>query len=82
MYVIIISSFSPLFLFLFEKRIPNGVIFIQENPDRANGHIFNVGNPNNEVTVRQLAEMMTAVRNCSCIFVYVNDYSDTFFSAS
>ncbi|PON39578.1 NAD(P)-binding domain containing protein [Trema orientale] len=33
----------------------------QENPARANGHIFNVGNPNNEVTVRQLAEMMTEV---------------------
>ena len=39
--------------------------FIQENPARANGHIFNVGNPNNEVTVRQLAEMMTQV-----IYVY------------
>lgn len=36
-------------------------VFIQENPARANGHIFNVGNPNNEVTVRQLAEMMTKV---------------------
>lgn len=36
--------------------------FKQENPERANGHIFNVGNPNNEVTVRQLAEMMTEVR--------------------
>ncbi|MBA0774419.1 hypothetical protein Gotri_009632 [Gossypium trilobum] len=35
--------------------------FSNENPDRANGHIFNVGNPNNEVTVRQLAEMMTKV---------------------
>lgn len=34
---------------------------MQENPSRANGHIFNVGNPNNEVTVRQLAEMMTQV---------------------
>ncbi|GER55609.1 UDP-D-apiose/UDP-D-xylose synthase [Striga asiatica] len=33
--------------------------FSNENPARANGHIFNVGNPNNEVTVRQLAEMMT-----------------------
>lgn len=33
----------------------------QENPARASGHIFNVGNPNNEVTVRQLAEMMTQV---------------------
>ncbi|CAN4120419.1 unnamed protein product [Withania somnifera] len=35
--------------------------FSNENPARANGHIFNVGNPNNEVTVRQLAEMMTEV---------------------
>ncbi|KAL4289817.1 hypothetical protein GQ457_14G020460 [Hibiscus cannabinus] len=32
-----------------------------ENPDRANGHVFNVGNRNKEVTVRQLAEMMTEV---------------------
>lgn len=37
------------------------LFFYQENPARANGHIFNVGNPNNEVTVRQLAEMMTQV---------------------
>lgn len=35
--------------------------FPQENPARANGHIFNVGNPNNEVTVKQLAEMMSEV---------------------
>lgn len=44
-------------------------VFIQENPARANGHIFNVGNPNNEVTVRQLAEMMTKVSLCfhACI---------------
>ena len=40
----------------------NTMIFQQENPARANGQIFNVGNPNNEVTVRQLAEMMTQVR--------------------
>ncbi|TQD74230.1 hypothetical protein C1H46_040226 [Malus baccata] len=33
------------------------------NPARANGHIFNVGNPHNEVTVRQLGEMMTEVKN-------------------
>lgn len=39
----------------------------QENPDRANGQIFNVGNPNNEVTVRQLAEMMTEVMSDSMI---------------
>ncbi|KAG6524645.1 hypothetical protein ZIOFF_014580 [Zingiber officinale] len=31
----------------------------QENPARANGHIFNVGNPNNETIVKQLAEIMT-----------------------
>ncbi|KAK8914327.1 hypothetical protein KSP39_PZI023408 [Platanthera zijinensis] len=37
------------------------LMFLQENPDRANGHIFNVGNPDNEVTVRQLAEIMTEV---------------------
>lgn len=41
----------------------NDIVFlVQENPERANGHIFNVGNPNNEVTVRQLAEMMTEVK--------------------
>ena len=33
----------------------------KENPARANGHIFNVGNPDNEVTVRELAQMMTEV---------------------
>jgi nucleoside-diphosphate-sugar epimerase len=33
----------------------------KENPARASGHIFNVGNPNNEVTVRELAQMMTEV---------------------
>lgn len=38
------------------------VLLYQENPARANGHIFNVGNPNNEVTVRQLAEMMNEVK--------------------
>ncbi|KAG6528476.1 hypothetical protein ZIOFF_010651 [Zingiber officinale] len=32
-----------------------------ENPARANGHIFNVGNPNNEATEKQLAEIMTQV---------------------
>ncbi|KAH9287869.1 hypothetical protein KI387_031986, partial [Taxus chinensis] len=32
--------------------------FSNENPSRANGHIFNVGNPNNEVTMRQLAALM------------------------
>ncbi|RXH70781.1 hypothetical protein DVH24_013527 [Malus domestica] len=35
------------------------MLMIVRNPARANGHIFNVGNPHNEVTVRQLGEMMT-----------------------
>ena len=35
---------------------------VQENPQRVNGQIFNVGNPNNEATVKELAEMMTEVR--------------------
>lgn len=35
--------------------------FSQENLARANGHIFTVENPNNEVAVKQLAEMMTQV---------------------
>lgn len=43
------------------EQYADSIIFYQENPARANGHIFNVGNPNNEVTVRQLAEMMTKV---------------------
>lgn len=43
------------------KLYADSITFHQENPARANGHIFNVGNPNNEVTVRQLAEMMTQV---------------------
>ena len=46
----------------------NIMIFSQDNPGRANGHIFNVGNPNNEATVKQLAEMMTEV-NESLVFL-------------
>lgn len=33
----------------------------QDNPERANGHIFNVGNPDNEVSVKELAELMIQV---------------------
>ncbi|KAL8497475.1 hypothetical protein ACS0TY_020977 [Phlomoides rotata] len=40
--------------------------FSNENPARANCLIFNVGNPNNEVTVRQLAETMTEVYTNVC----------------
>ncbi|MCI14294.1 bifunctional polymyxin resistance protein ArnA-like [Trifolium medium] len=34
---------------------------MKDNPDRANGHIFNVGNPDNEVSVKELAELMIKV---------------------
>ncbi|XP_010542574.1 PREDICTED: UDP-D-apiose/UDP-D-xylose synthase 2 isoform X1 [Tarenaya hassleriana] len=49
--------------FIYIKDAIEAVLLMIENPDRVNGHIFNVGNPNNEVTVRQLAEMMTEVSN-------------------
>ncbi|KAH9309540.1 hypothetical protein KI387_037451, partial [Taxus chinensis] len=44
--------------FVYIKDAIEAVLRMIENPSRANGHIFNVGNPNNEVTVRQLAELM------------------------
>ncbi|XP_008227018.1 PREDICTED: UDP-D-apiose/UDP-D-xylose synthase 2 [Prunus mume] len=47
--------------FVYIKDAIEAVLLMIENPGRANGHIFNVGNPNNEVTVRQLGEMMTEV---------------------
>ncbi|OMO65035.1 NAD-dependent epimerase/dehydratase [Corchorus olitorius] len=47
--------------FVYVKDAVEAVLLMIENPQRANGHIFNVGNPNNEVTVRQLADMMTEV---------------------
>ncbi|KAI8573541.1 hypothetical protein RHMOL_Rhmol01G0285400 [Rhododendron molle] len=47
--------------FIYIKDAIEAVLLMIENPARANGHIFNVGNPNNEVTVRQLAEMMNEV---------------------
>ncbi|KAG7035967.1 UDP-D-apiose/UDP-D-xylose synthase 2 [Cucurbita argyrosperma subsp. argyrosperma] len=49
--------------FIYIKDAIEAVLLMIENPARANGHIFNVGNPNNEVTVKQLAEMMTKVAN-------------------
>lgn len=52
---------SDILIFGMQKALLSSVTFSQENPTRANGHIFNVGNPNNEVTVRQLGEMMTEV---------------------
>ncbi|KAK1300604.1 hypothetical protein QJS10_CPB13g00819 [Acorus calamus] len=47
--------------FVYIKDAIEAVLLMIDNPARANGHIFNVGNPNNEVTVRQLGEMMTEV---------------------
>ncbi|KAH7680552.1 UDP-glucuronate decarboxylase protein [Dioscorea alata] len=47
--------------FLYIKDAIEAVLLMIENPARANGQIFNVGNPNNEVTVKQLAEMMIEV---------------------
>jgi len=47
--------------FVYIKDAIEAVVLMIENPARANGHIFNVGNPNNEVTVRELAQMMTEV---------------------
>jgi UDP-apiose/xylose synthase len=47
--------------FIYIKDAIEAVLLMIENPSRANGHIFNVGNPNNEVSVRQLAEIMTQV---------------------
>lgn len=57
LYPLLVSVTMPLKLVL----LINGHFFSQENPARANGQIFNVGNPNNEVTVRQLAEVMINV---------------------
>jgi UDP-apiose/xylose synthase len=47
--------------FVYIKDAIEAILLMIENPGRANGHIFNVGNPHNEVTVRQLAEMMAKV---------------------
>ncbi|KAL6199799.1 hypothetical protein ACLB2K_029581 [Fragaria x ananassa] len=47
--------------FVYIKDAIDAVMLMIENPTRANGHIFNVGNPNNEVTVGQLGGMMTEV---------------------
>jgi UDP-apiose/xylose synthase len=50
--------------FVYIKDAIEAVLRMIENPARANGHIFNVGNPHNELTVRELAELMTDVSAC------------------
>eukprot|EP01018_Ginkgo_biloba_P003221 Gb_06861 [translate_table: standard] len=47
--------------FVYIKDAIEAILLMIENPSRANGHIFNVGNPNNEVTVKQLADLMTEI---------------------
>ncbi|XP_031251046.1 UDP-D-apiose/UDP-D-xylose synthase 2-like [Pistacia vera] len=47
--------------FCYIKEAIEAVLLIIENPARANGKIFNVGNPENDVTIKQLAELMMEV---------------------
>ncbi|CAI5970828.1 unnamed protein product [Closterium sp. NIES-64] len=47
--------------FVYIKDAIRAVMLMIENPERANGHIFNVGNPKNEASVRELATMMTRI---------------------
>lgn len=47
--------------FVYIKDAIDAVWLMIENPNRANSHIFNVGNPNNEVTVKELAELMSEI---------------------
>ncbi|KAJ7981151.1 UDP-D-apiose/UDP-D-xylose synthase [Quillaja saponaria] len=47
--------------FCYIKDAIEAILLMIENPERANGQIFDVGNPDNEVTVKQFAEMMIEV---------------------
>ncbi|CAI5521145.1 unnamed protein product [Closterium sp. Naga37s-1] len=47
--------------FVYIKDAIRAVMLMIENPERANGHIFNVGNPKNEANVRELATIMTRI---------------------
>nr|AOG75410.1 UDP-apiose/UDP-xylose synthase [Mougeotia sp. MougUAS] len=47
--------------FLYIKDAIKAVMLMIDNPGRANGHIFNVGNPTNEASVKELADVMTEV---------------------
>ncbi|KOM50560.1 hypothetical protein LR48_Vigan08g138700 [Vigna angularis] len=44
--------------FLYIKDAIDAVALMIDNPERANGYIFNVGNPDNEVSVKELAALM------------------------
>lgn len=47
--------------FLYIKDAIKAVMLMIDNPERADGLIFNVGNPKNEASVKELAEVMTEV---------------------
>ncbi|KAI4334254.1 hypothetical protein L6164_018965 [Bauhinia variegata] len=47
--------------FCYIKDAIEAVMLMIDNPDRANGYIFNVGSPDNELSVKQLAELMMEV---------------------
>ncbi|XLT54823.1 hypothetical protein HN873_047427 [Arachis hypogaea] len=47
--------------FLYIKDAIEAVLLMIDNLERANGQIFNVGNPDNEVSVKELVELMIQV---------------------
>ncbi|KAF2321631.1 hypothetical protein GH714_000758 [Hevea brasiliensis] len=47
--------------FCYIKDAIEALLLMIENPEKANGHSFNVGNPNNEVSVKELANLMIEV---------------------
>eukprot|EP00246_Nothoceros_aenigmaticus_P011550 TRINITY_DN318_c0_g1_i1.p1 TRINITY_DN318_c0_g1~~TRINITY_DN318_c0_g1_i1.p1 ORF type:complete len:387 (-),score=68.59 TRINITY_DN318_c0_g1_i1:414-1574(-) len=47
--------------FVYIKDAIEAVMLMIENAEESNGHIFNVGNPDNEASVRELANLMTEI---------------------
>ncbi|XP_058004109.1 UDP-D-apiose/UDP-D-xylose synthase 2 isoform X1 [Hevea brasiliensis] len=47
--------------FCYIKDAIEALLLMIENPEKANGHSFNVGNPNNEVSMKELANLMIEV---------------------
>eukprot|EP00850_Spirogloea_muscicola_P019140 SM000184S03773 [mRNA] locus=s184:96673:100079:+ [translate_table: standard] len=47
--------------FVYIKDAIEAVLLMIDNPARSCNRIFNVGNPNNEATVKELAELMTKI---------------------
>ncbi|XLU98644.1 hypothetical protein S245_012984, partial [Arachis hypogaea] len=44
--------------FLYIKDAIEAILLMIDNLERANGHVFNVGNPDNEVSMKELVELM------------------------